>query len=127
MAACSLDLTGDQEEPITVSFQITNEFEQVFSASTSIRRWAAAPLANVNSIFLREAIGSEFLQTRIRVGAGAPSGVLVLAETSRITAPGGPLASVALLPERDGVRPDGDLRNPPPPRRAPAIAMATGK
>jgi hypothetical protein len=109
IAACSLDLAAGEDELLTVQFQITNEFEQTFSASTSIRRWAAVPLVDVNSIFERERIGSEFLQTRIRVSSGAPSGVLVLAETSRAAAAGGPLASVALLPARDGVRQSGDV------------------
>jgi len=109
IATCSLDLNAADEESVNVQFQITNEFEQTYSAATTVQRWAATLLRDVNPIFLRDLIGTEFLQTRIRVSSTMPSGVVVLAETTRAVTPAGPLTSVAVLPHREGLREEGDV------------------
>jgi len=65
---------------VTIQFAITNEFEQPFSASTTIRCWKEMRLADINDVFRRSSVGSDFLMTRMRPSAGTASGFMVVSD-----------------------------------------------
>ena len=65
---------------MTIHFDITNEYEQPFSASTTVECWAEMQLSSINQVFSRGSIGSDFAQTRMRPSAGTASGFLVVSD-----------------------------------------------
>jgi hypothetical protein len=65
---------------VTVQFAVTNEYEQTFSASTTVTCWAELQLDDINRVFHVDFVGSDFIQTRMRPSAGTASGFLVVAD-----------------------------------------------
>jgi hypothetical protein len=93
---------------VTLQFAITNEYEQTFSASTSVECWAEMNLASINQVFTRDFVGTDFLQTRIRPSAGTPNGFMVVAdEVHKIT--DGAATTAAGNLHVEGERPGPDL------------------
>ena len=77
---CAQDFETQIPETVTIQFAITNEFEQPFSASTSVTCWAELNLADINQVFRRDFVGSDYLQTRMRPSSGTNSGFMVVAD-----------------------------------------------
>jgi hypothetical protein len=77
---CTENFETQAPTSITLQFAITNEYEQVFSASTTVTCWATWNTKEINDIFDRYNIGSDVLFTRMRSAAGTPGGVLSVLE-----------------------------------------------
>jgi hypothetical protein len=77
---CAQNFETQVPETVTIQFLITNEFEQPFSASTSVTCWAELELFDINAVFDRNSVGTNFLQTRLRPSTGTNSGFMVVAE-----------------------------------------------
>jgi hypothetical protein len=92
---------------VTIQFAITNEFEQPFSASTSVTCWAELGLEEINQVFSRGFVGSDFLQTRLRPSTGTNSGFMVVAEEVHTTG-SGQEAEAAMNLHVEGERPGPD-------------------
>jgi hypothetical protein len=77
---CAENFETQVPETVTIQFRLTNEFEQPFSTSTSVTCWAELDLDNIDFVFDRDAVGSDFVQTRMRPSTGTNSGFLVVAD-----------------------------------------------
>mgnify|MGYP001024349019 CR=1 FL=1 len=77
---CSQNYETQEPTAVTLQFAITNEFEQTFSASTTITCWASYNLEEINPIFDVTAVGGNVLQTRVRAAAGTPRGIMAVVE-----------------------------------------------
>jgi len=118
----------ETQDPTTVTLQLLtyNEFEQVFSSSTSVTCWADLKLTDINNLFRRTTLASDFAQTRIRSSAGTQSGFMLVATedhyvgdalpaTSEGASDGvtgsarAPYASAAVNAHIENVRVQGDL------------------
>jgi hypothetical protein len=77
---CTQDLERLERPRVTVQFLLTNEFEELFSASTTVDCWGNYRLSDIAfNIFNEAVIGTRFVQTRMRT-APDQSGFLALAE-----------------------------------------------
>jgi hypothetical protein len=65
---------------VTIQFAITNEYEQTFSASTTVECWAEMNLVDINPVFSGEFLQSTFVQTRMRPSALTANGFMVVAD-----------------------------------------------
>ncbi|MBI3783967.1 MAG: hypothetical protein HY270_11250 [Deltaproteobacteria bacterium] len=76
---------------VTLQFQITNEYEQTFSASTTITCWASYALDEINKIFTVDSVAGTILQTRMRSAAGTGGstngGVIAVLEEAHTQCP----------------------------------------
>lgn len=77
---CTENFETQEPTTVTVQFAIVNEYEQIFSASTSITCWDERKLTDVNPVFDVEFVGTDFLQTHMRPSSGTPGGFLVVAD-----------------------------------------------
>lgn len=78
---CAQNFETQVPERVTVQFLITNEFEQPFSTSTSVVCWAELNLEDdIDPIFSRNSIGSDYALTRLRPSTGTNSGFMVVAD-----------------------------------------------
>lgn len=85
---CTENFETQAPTAVTLQFEVTNEFEQTFSASTTVVCWASydlgAPngslLPGISDVFNASTIGGTVLQTRMRSAAGTPGGVLAVIE-----------------------------------------------
>lgn len=77
---CSENFETQEPTSVTLQFAITNEFEQTFSASTTVTCWANWRLEEINPIFDVTAVGGNTLQTRVRAAAGTPRGIMAVVE-----------------------------------------------
>jgi hypothetical protein len=88
---CREDFENQTPTTIGLQFQIINEFEQVFSASTSITCWASYPLDQISSIFTATGLAGDVVQTRMRSSAGNPNnpngGVIAVLEEAHTQCP----------------------------------------
>ncbi len=86
LVPCSEDLENQVPSRITVQFQIFNEFEQPFSASTTVGCWLNRSLTELGSLALRpfsfSTLGSPSAYTRINPNPGQ-GGVIGVAEETR--------------------------------------------
>jgi hypothetical protein len=62
---CSEDFENQAPARITVQFRLTNEFEELFSASTTVTCWANFELDDVGLVFDIRFLGTRFVQTRL--------------------------------------------------------------
>ena len=76
---CAEDFETQIPESVTIQFAIVNEFESVFSTSTTVTCWANLVLEDIDPIFSRNSLGSDFVQTFMRPASGTNSGFLVVA------------------------------------------------
>jgi len=108
IAPCSQNVRDGVAAAVTVDFDVTNAFEQHFTASSEVTCWADLALADVGSGALTvETLGSDYATTTLRPAAGQ-GGFVVVAETERHASAGGPVVSrAALNPQRSGAA-DGD-------------------
>jgi hypothetical protein len=66
LVPCAENFETQVPTNVTVQFAITNEFEQGFSASTTVDCWGNFFLEDINPIFAVTALGSRAVQTRVR-------------------------------------------------------------
>lgn len=104
---CGQNFETQEPTQIVVSMLVLNEFENAFSASTTVDCWADLRLADF-PIFDRDTLGSRWVHTRLRTVAGTPLGFAVvqqsISEAGKL-----PLfaATATVPPQREGaVRPD---------------------
>jgi hypothetical protein len=77
---CTENFENQKPSSVVVQFQVTNEFEERFSASTTVTCWGNFELSEVNSVvFGADTVGSRFLQTRMIPFKDA-SGIVAVAE-----------------------------------------------
>ncbi len=94
---CSQNFETQNPNPnaVTLQYSITNEFEQTFSASTTVTCWASWNLEDINDIFRTENLGGNLVQTRMRSASGTPRGVIAIIEEARTFSVGGRSALTA--------------------------------
>jgi len=124
---CTQNFESQDPETVTLQLLTWNEFEQVFSSSTSVTCWADLKLTDINQLFKRTTLASDFAQTRLRPSSGTQSGFMmvateshyvgkiqkaVAAETAPVAVAGRPIppyASAAVNAHIEGVRIPQDL------------------
>ena len=106
---CTEDFEHKTPTSVVVQFAVTNEFEQPFSASTTVTCWANWKLGDIANTLTESGIFTEFAQTRIR--AVGPSGVLITAQEFHTATITGPTltSSAAMNLHVEGDRPGQDL------------------
>ena len=112
---CTQNLQAQVPQSVTLQFLIYNELEQRFSGSTTVTCWADVPLAAVGpGAFDRLYVGTDYLQTRIRV-VSPSHGVMVVAQTFRASGNGEPLVtSTVVNVHSEGNSEEPDLITLPP-------------
>lgn len=80
MVPCSENFETQVPTRAVVQFSITNEFEETFSASTTVFGWGNFFLDDVNLIFDVSRLGTRVVQTRIRPSTQTTSGLIGVAE-----------------------------------------------
>jgi hypothetical protein len=110
---CTEDFENQRPTAVTVQFRVTNEFEELFSASTTVTCWGTFDLSQVGAVFEERFLGTRFAQTRM-VSPDEQSGFVAVAEEfhySRQAAGAGftDLARAALNIPIEGEHPNGDV------------------
>ena len=77
---CTENFETQHPVPVTLQFNITNEFEVSFSASTTISCWSSLSLPEINPIFAAGNLGGQIVQTKMRSTAGVQRGVMAVIE-----------------------------------------------
>lgn len=106
LAPCTQDLDAEVSATATVQVIITNEFEEVFSAATTVSTWADLPLSSITRVFEESVLGSAIAQTRV-MPADGESGFVVIAQTLRDSQ--GNIATTAMNLHADGTRSGFDV------------------
>ncbi len=88
LSTCDEDLENLLAASTVVQFQIINEFEQMLSASTSVRCYDRQVLSRINSVFSFESLGTPTGQVIVRGVSGAVIAVIV----DKFETPGGAAA-----------------------------------
>lgn len=78
---CTQDLENQIPASVVAQFKVVNEFEEMFSASTTVECWRNLRLGDVSPIFSLRFLGTRFAQTRITPGGVDASGLLGVMET----------------------------------------------
>jgi len=78
---CTRDFVGQQPQNLTLQFEIINEFEQRFSASTVVSGWRDFRLTDINQLFDYDVLGADSVQTRVRTAASSAAGFVVVQQT----------------------------------------------
>ncbi len=117
---CTQNFMPQAPPVVRMQFLIYNEFEERFSASTSVTCWADLPLATIDSpsavdrsAFSRSFLGTTYAQTEIRQvpdSANPAFGVMLVAQTSHASGGADPLVtSTTLNAHGVGAKEDTDL------------------
>lgn len=117
---CTQNFMTQAPPVVTMQFVIYNEFEQRFSASTSVTCWADLTLATIDSpsavdrsAFSRSSLGTTYAQTAIRQvpdNENPAFGFMLVAQTSRASGGADPLVtSTTLNVHGVGAKQDTDL------------------
>jgi hypothetical protein len=105
LVPCQEDLENQVPGRVTVQFQIFNEFEQQFSASTTVACWLNAPLSRIASVLTASGtLGSTTMQTRITPNPGNGGVIGVAEEIRRDSNTEGPGAYAAFNLHTEGTR-----------------------
>jgi hypothetical protein len=80
LVPCAENFETQEPTRVTVQFAITNEFEETFSASTTVVCWGNFFLNQVNLIFDVSRLGTRVVQTRVRSSTGSQSGLAGVVE-----------------------------------------------
>jgi hypothetical protein len=75
---CNQNFETQDPETVTLQLLTWNEFEQRFSSSTNVTCWADLKLTDINQLFDRNTLFSDFAQTRIRSSSGTDSGIMMV-------------------------------------------------
>jgi len=95
---CSENFESQVPAPMTLTFVLTNEFEQTFSAATTVTCWADLRLSDVNLVFGRAMLGGDWVLTRTRAAGATPRGYMLVQQTVRETARPPTFAAAAVIP-----------------------------
>lgn len=114
---CAEDFETQVPESVTIQFDVTDEFETSFSASTTVTCWAELDLGDISNVFSDTRHGGPiqrtFVQTRMRPSRGTNSGFLVVADERHYTGEPGSTdtdaSSAAVNLHVEGERPGPDL------------------
>jgi hypothetical protein len=113
---CEQNYETQDPTSVTVQFEVYDEFETVFSASTSVTCWAQLELDDISTVFRHESqpagpIASTYAQTRMRPSSATESGFMVVAcENHTYTGGIEPTSgSAAVNLHVEGSRPGPDL------------------
>ena len=74
---CSQDLLLQIPTSITVQFQVINEFEQVFSASTAVKCFARRTLGDITDTLTRNILGTDTAHVVVRGSNGPLVGLVI--------------------------------------------------
>jgi len=113
---CTQDFQAQTAQPLTLQFLISNELEERFSASTTIACWADLPLTAIDapnrperSVFHRNTLGTDYVQTRITT-IDPTRGMAIVAHTFYGSGAGeSPVTSAATNVHSEGTSTEGDL------------------
>jgi len=108
LVPCTQDFENQVPGSVVVQFRVTNEFENLFSASTTVTCWSNFRLAEVGRIFDASFLGTRFAQTRMTPGGIEQPGFLGVSEEFYNDGRG-VLSRAALNLHVEGVRPGGDV------------------
>jgi hypothetical protein len=109
LVPCTEDFENQIPGQAVVQFLIVNEFEEVFSTSTTLTCWANWNLGAVNPVFSEAFLGSRFAQTRMHPATPDQSGILGVEEEFHKLLPVGNESRDALNLHGEDDRPDGDV------------------
>lgn len=108
LVPCTEDFENQIPGQAVVQFVITNEFEEVFSTSSTLTCWANWDLGVVNPVFKEAILGSRFAQTRMYSATPDQPGILgVMEEFHSLSGANESRDALNLHGEDD--RPDGDV------------------
>jgi len=94
---CEQNYETQDPESVTLQLLTYNEFEQVLSSSTTLTCWADLKLTDINNLFRRATLASDFAQTFIRPSGGTQSGILLVGtETHYLGLAGREIAAVGV-------------------------------
>jgi hypothetical protein len=65
LVPCSEDFENQVASQVTVQFLVTNEFEEQFSASTTVNCYLSTELTNIDAVFSERFLGTPVAQTEI--------------------------------------------------------------
>lgn len=85
VTACSMDLLSQVPPDLAVQFRVTNEFGQIFAASTTVVGWGDVRLSEVSEVFQRDLLNSNWAQTDVRPAARVGEGFLLVQSLERRT------------------------------------------
>ncbi len=108
LVPCTEDLENQIPGQVVVQFLIINEFEEMFSTSTTVICWANLDLRAINPVFSQGFLGSRFAQTRMHPASPDQPGILGVMEGFHALSPGN-TSRDALNLHGEGDRPDGDV------------------
>ena len=114
LVPCSQDFEAQTPATAAVIFRAVNEFEDVFSASTTFTCWDNLALGSISPIFTVGSLLTDFAQTRISAVANGPGVIAVAQEFHQIGGPISLSASAAFNLHTDGTRTGSDLIVLPP-------------
>ncbi len=110
LVPCTQDFENQIPGSVVVQFKVTNEFEELFSASTTVSCWANLRLLDISRIFDTNFLGTRFAQTRLTPGGSGQPGFIGVAEEFQAGRPGGRtnITRAAFNLHGEGDRPDGE-------------------
>ncbi len=91
LSTCDEDLENVIARETVIQFEIINEFEETFSASTSVRCYDRQVLSDINPVFSRDVLGTATGQVIVRGVQGAVIAVIV----DKFVTPGGGAPAVS--------------------------------
>lgn len=109
---CEQNFETQEPESVIIQFQVFDEFETAFSASTTVTCWADLNLSDISNVFVGPPLGPldrTFVQTRMRPSRGTDSGFLVVGQEHHSAPVRGYTSSAAFNLHIEGERTGPDL------------------
>jgi hypothetical protein len=106
---CGQDFDAQIPTQLTVQFRATNEFEQSFSASTTVNCWADFELSDAGPIFNRDLLSGDWALTRIVAASATQAGFTVVSQTLRVSGELLLVAAAGSAPPQGRVAQQADL------------------
>jgi hypothetical protein len=113
LVPCSQDFENQLPASVVVQFKLINEFEELFSASTTVTCWGNFRLDAIARVFDVGFLGSRFAQTRMQPATDQEAGIVGVVEEFHHkpgVLPGTVITGRAALNlHGEGVRPNNDI------------------
>jgi hypothetical protein len=113
LVPCSQDFENQLPASVVVQFKLINEFEELYSTSTTVACWGNFRLDTIAPVFDVGFLGSRFVQTRMQPATEDEAGIIGVIEEFHVRAGGqwGPatVGRAALNLHGEGVRPNNDV------------------
>lgn len=111
LVPCSEDFENQIPAQVTVQFQLINEFEELFSTSTTVSCWSNLQLDSIARVFDVGFLGTRFAQTRMNASSDNQPGFVGVAEEFHSQgASAAPIVSRAAVNlHGEGVRSNSDI------------------